>query len=243
MRAATATVLLSLVCADGAAADGDLIVPAVPYPVLVQHAPSAEGFVPAGWRLESQRSGDLNGDGRDDVVLVLRGNDPRNLIDAHERGGPQNFDTNPRILAAAFANAAGGYDLALENHSLIARTMEPSLQDPLDPNGVQAGGVEIKKGTLQVTLGYFGGSMGHVTYAFRFQRGRFELIGYDRVDVERYKGSIDQVSVNYSTRKMKRSTGHISSDTDKVRRTSLPPKPLLTMEQVGDGLAFEPPSN
>ena len=71
----------------------------------------------------------------------------------------------------AFANAAGGYDLALENHTLIARTTEPAAQDPLDPNGVQSGGVEIKKGTLQVTLGYFGGNMGHLTYTFRFENG------------------------------------------------------------------------
>ena len=123
---------------------------------------------------------------------------------------------------------------------ISVRTTEPSAQDPLDPNGVQEGGVEIKNGTLQVTLGYFGGNMGHMTYTFRFEKGGFKLIGYDSIDVERFKGTTDQVSVNYVTRRMSHGVGKISDDTDKVTWTKLPLKPLLTMEQVGDGLDFRP---
>jgi len=244
MRVAVATFLLSLVCACGSGFAGDdpVIPPPVTYPALVRHASSPEDFVPAGWRLESKISGDLNGDGRDDVVLVLRGNDPRNVIDARGQGGPEKYDTNPRILAVAFANAAGGYDLALENHTLVARTTEPSAQDPLDPDGIQAGGVEIKRGALQVTLGYFGGNMGHMTYTFRFAKGRFGLIGYDSVDVERMSGKMEQLSINYSTRRMKHSVGKISDDSEKVTWTNLPAKPLLTIEQIGDGLEFRPPA-
>jgi hypothetical protein len=244
MRVAIAvTVLLSLGYGPVAAADGDPVIPPVSYPALVRHARSAEDFIPAGWRLESKLSGDLNGDRRADVVLVLRGNDPRNIIDARAWGGPQNYDTNARIIAIAFAGAAGGYDLVLENHTLVARTVDPSAQDPLDPNGVQAEGVEIKRGALQVTLGYFGGGMGRMTYAFRYRNHHFDLIGYDSLDVERSSGTMDQVSVNYSTRRMKHSVGKISDDAEKVTWTTLPPKPLLTMEQVGDGLEFRPPSN
>jgi hypothetical protein len=39
---------------------------------------------------------------------------------------------------------------------------------------------------------------------------------------------------------MERSIGKISDDSNKVTRTTLPAKPLLTMQQVGDGLAFQP---
>lgn len=240
MRVIVATALL-LCCAGGpAAAEGDLVIRSVAYPAILKHAPSAEGFVPVEWRIESKHSGDLNGDGRDDIVMVLRGADPRNILDARGQGGPAKFDTNPRILAVAFVNAAGGYDLALENHTLIERTTEPSAQDPLDPNGVQEGGVAVKNGTLQVTLGYFGGNMGHMTYTFRFEKGGFKLIGYDRVDVERMKGIMSQLSVNYSMRRVKRSAGLISDDAEKVTWTTLSPKPLLTIEQVGNGLEFRP---
>lgn len=237
MRATIAAICLSLWGACGLAM-ADPAIPAASYPALVKHAPSVEGFVPAKWRIEVKQSGDLNSDGRDDVALVLRAIDPRNIVDMRGHGGPENYDTNPRILMVAFANAAGGYDLALENHTLIARTTEPSAQDPLDPNGVQEGGVEIKNGTLQVTLGYFGGNMGHMTYTFRFEKGGFRLIGYDSVDVERSRGTTDQVSINYMTRRMSHGVGKISDDADKVTWTKLPPKPLLTMQQVGDGLDF-----
>ncbi len=243
MRVAVATVFL-LFCVAGpvAAENGDLIVPPVTYPKLAPRAPSVEAFVPAGWKLESKVSGDLNGDGRDDAALVLRDDNPRNVIDARGRGGPERYDTNPRILAVAFADAAGGYNLALENHTFVARTTEPSFQDPLDPDGVQAGGVDIKRGALVVTLGYFGGDMGHMAYTFRFRNGHFELIGYDRVNVERFKGTINEVSINYVTRRMKRSAGNISTDNSKVTWVTLPPRRLLTMEQVGDGLEFQPAS-
>ena len=239
MRVTLVTICLSLYGACGLAA-AEPAIPAVSYPALVKHAGSIEGFLPMEWRMELKQSGDLNGDGRDDVVLVLRAIDERNVIDVRGQGGPENFDTNPRILMVAFANAAGGYDLALENHTLIARTMEPSAQDPLDPNGIQEGGVAIKNGTLQVTFGYFSGNMGHLTYTFRFEKGGFKLIGYDSTDVERFKGTMTQVSVNYLTRRMKRNVGHISEDTDKVTWTKLPAKPLLTMPQVGDGMEFQP---
>ncbi|HMJ44716.1 MAG TPA: hypothetical protein VK522_20830 [Pseudolabrys sp.] len=239
MRAIIVTICLSLCGACGLAA-AEPAIPAASYPPLVKHAQSVEGFLPMEWRMEIKQSGDLNGDGRDDVAMVLRAIDERNIIDMRGQGGPEKYDTNPRILMVAFANAAGGYDLALENHTLIGRNVEPTAQDPLDPNGVQEGGVEIKKGTLQVTLGYFGGDMGHTTFTFRFQGGRFALIGYDSINVERSQGIMRSVSVNYATLRMERSIGKISDDVNKVTRTKLAAKPLLTMQQIGDGLDFRP---
>jgi hypothetical protein len=239
MRAIIVTICLSLCGACGLAA-AEPAIPAASYPPLVKHAQSVEGFLPMEWRMEIKQSGDLNGDGRDDVAMVLRAIDERNIIDMRGQGGPEKYDTNPRILMVAFANAVGGYDLALENHTLIGRTVEPTAQDPLDPNGVQEGGVEIKNGTLQVTLGYFGGDMGHTTFTFRFQGGRFALIGYDSINVERSQGIMRSVSVNYATLRMERSIGKISDDVNKVTRTKLAAKPLLTMQQIGDGLDFRP---
>lgn len=230
--------LLLLLFAGVAAADDDPDLPPATYPKLAARAAAYDGFVPPGWRLESAVAGDLNGDGRPDAVLVLRDNDPKKFIDTGRASQPK-FDTNPRILAVVFASDKGGYALALENHSFIARTTDPFQQDPLDPDGIQAGDVAIKNGTLRITLGYFGGNMGRLTYTFRFQNGRFALIGYDRVDVTRNSGVMSDISINYSTQQMVRKTGHISEDTNKTTRRKLPRKPLLTLEQVGDGLAFQ----
>src|SRR5262245_18638321 len=84
-----------------AAAARELQIPEAVYPGLPQRAASADGFVPAGWKLETQVSGDLNRDGIADLVLVLRENNPKNVIE-HENLGENPLDTNPRILAIAF---------------------------------------------------------------------------------------------------------------------------------------------
>lgn len=231
--------ILWLVCSvsGSAGAAEESNVPPASYPRLSRHAVSVEAYVPQGWRLEMAKFGDLNGDGRPDAVLILRDDDPKKFIETGRQSMPR-FDTNPRILAVVFANPGGGYDLALENHSLIGRTVDLWQQDPLEE-----GEVAVKNGALRVTLGYFGGNMGNVTHTFRFQDGRFVQIGYDRVDVTRNSGVMSDLSINFSTRQMVRKKGHISDDKEKVTRTTLPRKPLLAIEQVGDGLTFQAPGD
>ncbi len=241
LRIAPVFMLLLWACVAAAAA-GDPDLPPANYPKIAARGATFERFVPPGWRLEQAVTGDLNGDGRPDAALVLRDNDPKKFIETGRESMPR-FDTNPRVLAVVFAADKGGYALALENHTLVARTDDPLQQDPLDPDGIQAGEIAIKNGTLRITLGYFGGNMGRMTYTFRFQNGRFEMIGYDRVDVTRNSGVTSDVSINYSTQQMVRKKGHISNDKEKVTRTRLPPTPLLTLEQVGDGLAFQAPGD
>lgn len=238
MRKFASILVVLCACLPAAAADDPELVPAT-YPALVTQAPALDGFVPPGWRLENSVTGDLNGDGRPDAVLILRDNDPKKFIDTGRESAP-HFDTNPRILAVVFAGATGGYSLALENHTFIDRTTDPFQQDPLDPNGIQEGEVAIKNGTLRITLGYFSGTMGHTAYTFRFQNKRFELIGYDGVAVERNSGVMSNLSINYSTRQMVRKRGNISDDQEKVTRSRLPNKPLLTFPQIGDGMMFHP---
>src|SRR6185437_374638 len=153
--------------------------------------------------------------------------------------GPSGFDTNPRILAVALGRRGSGYDLAVEDHVLIPRDTEPNIDDYLD-----GGGIAIKRGTLQVTLHLFanagGWTAGNMTYTFRFQHRRLALIGYDSEMVQRNTGEITGTSVNYLTGKMKLSTGTIDKDQDKVKWKTLPPRPLLTIDQIGDGIDFDP---
>lgn len=228
-----------LACACVPAAADELEPPPATYPSVTKQAATLEAFVPSGWRLEKSVTGDLNGDGRPDAVLILRDNDPKKFIDRKVPNTPP-FDTNPRILAVVFASVSGGYGLALENHTFIGRTTDPFQQDPLDPDGVQEGEVAIKSGTLRMTLAYFAGNMGRMTYTFRYQNKRFELIGYDRVDVERNSGVMSDLSINYSTRQVVRKKGHISDGGEKVTRSKLPNKPMLTLDKIGDGMMFQP---
>lgn len=232
--------IVLLLCLPGRFAAADLAIPDVAYPKLAKTGGSAADFAPSGWKIEHENEGDLNGDGADDLVLLLRMNDRKNVIANKDGLGEDPFDTNPRILAVAFADEAGGYALKLENHTLIARRTVPTQSDPI----TDGKDIAIERGTLKVHLDFFlsagGWTMFNCTYRFRHQNGRFELIGFDKVTTQRNSGEMYNVSINYSTGKVEIDTGRIDSDATKRTTKTLRKGPRPTIDSIGDGLEFDP---
>jgi hypothetical protein len=229
---------LLLVAASASAQwPGDQKMPPIRYPVLQRHAAALDGFVPSGWRLQDKAVGDLNRDGLPDAVVVLWMHDPRNRI--HPSYDPKHrYDTNPLMLVVALGRKSAGYDLAAASHTLIPRRVNPNQDQPYN-------GVSIAGGVLRVKMHEFleagGWRSGTNSFAFRWQDGALRLIGYDRDSIIKNTGATEVVSVDYPARRMVVKTGTMAGDiADVTRTTTLPSKPLLTLEQVGDGLQFEP---
>ncbi len=231
---------LALIGMSAAAGAQDLAIPDATYPPLARQAAAAEGFVPKGWVLETQASGDLNQDGVADLALVVRQNDPKNIVE-NPGLGANPLDTNPRILAVAFRNGAGGdYVLGAENHTLIPRHTDPVMDDPFGDKGLT-----IERGNLRVNLSLWlsagGWDMSGITYTLRHRNGRLELIGYDRSTTNRSSLDTTDVSVNYLTGKMKITTGNSNSDKPgKVTWKTLPRRSPPSIADIGDGLEFDP---
>jgi hypothetical protein len=210
-------------------------VPEVAWPVLVPRATSPEGFVPAGWVVEKKLSQDFDGDGHEDVVLLLR---------MHESGSPLGKganhpdanNMNPRLIAGALRDVKG-YRLSFTNHALIPRPTSPEQDDPLDK-------LELDNHGFIIGLRFWT-SMGSwwtstVRFHFRFEKKCFRLIGFDRSEFHRASHESNNFSLNYLTSVALRTTVESDDAKPKVTKTVLSPNPVVCIDELGDGFDYQP---
>ncbi len=145
-------------------------------------------FIPKGYVLFEQTSGDLNKDGLEDKVLIIKGTDKSKVIQDEYRG---TLDRNRRGIIVLF-NKKDHYELAVKNFQCFSSENEdggvyfaPELS------------VDIKKGNLYVHYGH--GRYGYWFYTFRLKDADFELIGFD----ESNGGPVTHstTSINFLTKK------------------------------------------
>lgn len=219
------------------------------YPELPAHAASLEQLVPPGWSIETQARGAFDKESRPAVALVLH--------DAPVAATPARPAGVPRILAVALQNPDGSYDLTVQNHTLIPRLSEQDRYDyhlgaGKPEKDVEIPGLDFHRGALRVRLfaEFDTGSAAEDdrTYTFRLVGGRLLLIGYDSSFVL-YSLESGAWSIDFLTRKISLTSGEsCAGRSDVIRhcrwRTSwkdLKAGPLLTIDEVGNGLSdFEP---
>jgi hypothetical protein len=224
---------IAAICAAGTASSQAQRRPAQS-PALPPTAASAAGFAPRGWTVETEARGDLNGDGRSDLAFVLTAPD---VPGARPRSGPDGDPgsyANPRILAVAFAGRQGGYRLAVGNQ----RFLPPKWA----PNGLsqgwmlfEPGSVDIVRGRLRIIFQY---TRSNATFTFRWQAGALRLIGYDSVGVE--AGCLHALSVNFLTGRARMAAHNIEEDEERPLWRRVPKRPLLSVEEIGEGEEFDP---
>ena len=159
---------------------------------IPMQAKDAGAFVPTGWKIEEQITGDLSGDSFPDYVLKLVEDKPAKDADdmPTERG---------RALVIA---------LAEKNGTLKRAGVADKLLQCTRCGGAFYGVVEtpasvsIEKGVVVVEQDHGSRNLTNTTYRFRFDpvRQRFMLIGFDLADADRMKASVVSESNNYVTR-------------------------------------------
>lgn len=129
---------------------------------------NANDFIPKGFVLSSTSIGDLNKDGVDDKVLLVKGADKGAFV-KNEYG--ELVDRNRRGIIVLFKKD-NQYEQVLKNLNCFSSENEdggvyyaPELS------------LEIGKGNLYVN--YAHGRYGYWKYTFRYRKGDFYLIGYD----------------------------------------------------------------
>jgi len=145
-------------------------------------------FIPNGFMLFETINGDLNNDGIEDCVLIIKGSDKTKVVTDEVRG---QLDRNRRGLIVLFKKN-DNYELAIKSEECFSSENEDG--------GVYFApelGIEIKKSKLYIS--YFHGRYGYWAYVFRYQNSDFELIGYSSSDNH---GPVveSETSINFSTK-------------------------------------------
>lgn len=148
-------------------------------------------LVPSNFVIFKELRGDLNKDGAEDCVLIIKDTDKENIIVDEYKG---KLDQNRRGIIIAFKKG-DGYEPVVRNYSCFSSENEdggvyyaPELW------------IEInEKGNLEIK--YAHGRYGHLGYIFRYQNNAFEMIGYF-AESNRGPVGLHKRNINFSTKKM-----------------------------------------
>jgi hypothetical protein len=127
-----------------------------------------DDFLPVGYVIFEKVNGDLNNDGIDDCILIIKGTEKKQIIKDKYRG---ILDRNRRGIIILFKEKEN-FNAVVENYNCFSSENEdggnyyaPELY------------VYVEKGNLFVNYGY--GRYGYWKYNFKYQVSNFNLIGYD----------------------------------------------------------------
>ena len=151
-------------------------------------------FVPTSFVLSEpggfeKSKGDLNKDGQEDIVILIKGTDKSKFFKDEYRG---ELDRNRRGIIVLFKKG-GFYELASENFDCFSSESEDGgVYFPPDLE------VAVEKNNLIIS--YSHGRYGYWKYTFRYNKTDFELIGYDSSE---NKGPVPRyiTSINFLTKK------------------------------------------
>ena len=186
-----------------------------------------KAFVPKGYSLFQQYKGDLNKDGKPDVVLMIKGTEKSKWVDDECRG---RLDRNRRGLIILFKRK-NGYEQILRNDTCFSSENE-------DGGIYDAPELElyIIKNTLHIYFAH--GRYGCWNYIFRYQNNDFELIGYyhnRRIRLVTYYN----LDINFSTR-TRVYEENLNADDDekeerfKVTKSKIRRRKLIKLSEIAD---------
>lgn len=144
-------------------------------------------FIPKGYKLFEKISGDLNKDGLEDCVLIIKATRKDGFVKDFK---DEVVDRNRRGIIILFTEK-DGYKLASKNYNCFSSENEDG--------GVYFSpelGVIIKDSKLY--LHYYHGRYGYWEYCFRYQDSDFMLIGYESIG-SHGPTVLGKVSINFLT--------------------------------------------
>ena len=168
-------------------------------------------FIPKGYAEFKKYSGDLNKDGLEDCVLIIKKTDSTNFgMNRVEK----KVDRNRRGIIVLFKSGNGDE---------VADKRLECFSSENEDGGVYFAPelwIEIKDNKLYIHYGH--GRYGYWKYTFRFQKSNFELIGYDSSS-NRGPVTNRETSINFLTKKIliKENTNENAEGGDEIFKENL----------------------
>ena len=159
-------------------------------PQLAKEGRTIEEVVPNGWDIQSA-TGDLNKDGIEDFVLIVRPNDPAH-IKTRDDGFEYNF--NPLFLAVYFGSPSGVYKRFKVWHDTVSGREDEYTDITNELSITPKGAIDISVSSWS-SMGT--AATGGSTYRYRFQSGDFYLIGEESTWGNRLAAEWERTSINY----------------------------------------------
>ena len=170
---------------------------------------SVKELVPEGWATD-EAWGDLNQDGRDDLVLIVVPNDSANI---KVRDDGYAINSNTPILAIYYKTEQGKLHLQSQYPDIIS-----PLQDETYSTEVSLS--VTPKGALSISMERF------------FSMGSYNSPGEETKSFSRLTGENERISINYLTNRQCQVITYEFRDNQhppKERWTKTPKKPLQTL--------------
>ncbi len=145
-------------------------------------------FLPKGYVIFEKINGDLNNDGIDDCVLIIKGTDKKQIVKDEYRG---ELDRNRRGIIILFKEGEQ-FKVVLQNNDCFSSENE-------DGGVYYAPELSVEIENRKLIVHYSHGRYGYWRYIFRFNNTDYELIGYDSSNGAPVTDS--ETSVNFLTRK------------------------------------------
>ena len=189
-------------------------------PQLAKEGRTIEELVPKGWEVQSA-TGDLNKEGIEDFVLLVRSNDPA-YIKTRDDGFESNF--SPLSLAVYFGSPSGVYKRFKVWYDTISGREDEEREITNEVSITPKGAIDIRVSSWS-SMGT--AATGGSTYRYRFQSGNFYLIGEESSWLNRMTGEGESTSINYLTGQKEITTGNMMEEKDlKTKKVKIKKEPL-----------------
>ncbi len=161
-------------------------------PELAVKGRTMKKIIPTGWKILSKASGDLNGDGYNDLAFAIQ-SPLKKKVEYNDGIESNTLQISPRILGIYFGKRNGKFKKKLQSNTFIINRNTPTMEEPF--KGLQI----LPNGELQIDF-YIWPCRECTTwsshaYIFKFQNSAFELVEYKESVTQRI--SADEIYYNF----------------------------------------------